>query len=129
MRSYLFDTHLLLWSATGDRRLSRGVANLMLDISNRRLFSPMSVAEVAIKHAKGRPDFSFPAAAFREGLLASGFEELLLTGSHAARLADCPPLHGDPFDRLLVAQALVEGVALVTADAALGAYPGQVIVM
>ena len=129
MTAFLFDTHLLLWSAAGDPRLSRGAARLLTDGVSQRLFSPISLAEVAIKYAKRRADFSFPPGALHAGLLANGFHELPLTSRHSAALLDLPDLHGDPFDRLLVAQAIAEGLTLVTSDALLGRYSGRVMVV
>ena len=101
----------------------------MLDTDGIRLFSPLSVAEVAIKRAKGSADFDVDPLWLRADLLENGYSELPLTSAHAARLIALPPIHKDPFDRLLVAQALVEGLPLVTADALLAEYPGQVIVV
>lgn len=94
-----------------------------------RLFSPLSIAEIAIKTARGRPGFSADAARVRAELLTDGLAELPLSSAHAARLADLPPVHKDPFDRLMVAQALAEGVPFVTADTVLAGYPGQIVVV
>ena len=74
----------------------------------------------------GRPDFDLEAGVFRRALLESGYVEMAITGAHAAAVAALPDLHKDPFDRILVAQAIVEGVTLLTADQAVLAYPGPI---
>lgn len=125
----LIDTHLLLWAGHDVERLSHEAAALIGNPLHQPLFSSLAVAEIAIKHAQGRKDFPFQSAQVRAALLASAFEELPLTGRHATRLADLPPIHKDPFDRLMVAQALAEGIAFVTADAVLAQYPGQIMVV
>jgi PIN domain nuclease of toxin-antitoxin system len=122
----LLDTHLLLWAAFVPERLPDAAAALVEDAGNALVFSAASVWEVAIKAALGRPDFTVDAGLFRRGLVDNGYEELPITAAHAAAVAGLPPLHRDPFDRMLVAQALVEGLGLLTADARLGGYPGAV---
>ena len=101
-------------------------AALIEDEGNMLFFSAASLWEVAIKAGMGRADFAVDAGVLRRGLVDNGYEELAVTGAHAAAVAALPPLHRDPFDRMLVAQALVEGVGLVTADAGLAGYPGAV---
>ena len=122
----LLDTHLLLWAAAGTG-LSPAAADLINDRENELFFSAASIWEVAIKSALGRPEFHLDAGAFRRELLESGYEELAITGAHAAAVAGLPDLHRDPFDRILLAQALVEGVTLLSADQSLLAYPGPVL--
>ncbi len=90
------------------------------------LFSAASIWEVAIKVGLGRADFQVDAGLLRRGLLDNGYGELPIAGSHAAATAHLPPLHRDPFDRLLVAQALAEGVLLLTSDELVARYPGPV---
>ncbi len=122
----LLDTHLLLWAAAEPERLPVAAAALIEDEGNVLIFSAASLWEVAIKAGLGRADFAVDAGVLRRGLVDNGYEELAVTGAHAAAVAALPPLHRDPFDRMLVAQALVEGVGLVTADAGLAGYPGAV---
>lgn len=122
----LIDAQILIWMGQGSPRLSRKAAALLDDDGQRLMFSALSVA---VKRAKGRPDFLIDPAEFRATLLASSFAELPLTGAHALRLLDLPPIHKDPFDRLMVAQALSEGIVFLTADAALAGYPGRVTVV
>lgn len=125
----LFDTQILIWAADGSSRLSRDAIALLLDPNSQRLFSPLSVVEVAIKRAKGSVDFDVNPVWLRTDLLDNGYAELPLTSGHAARLFELPPIHKDPFDRLMIAQALAEGVPFVTADRLLAGYPGQVIIV
>lgn len=86
----------------------------------------MSLWEVVIKRALGRPDFRIDPRLLRRGLVENGYVELAVTSDHALAVDLLPALHKDPFDRLLVAQALAEGLSLVTADAQLSPYPGDV---
>lgn len=122
----LLDTHLLLRAAAGSG-LSAKAVDLLEDPANDLVFSAASIWEVAIKSAIGRPDFDLDAGLFRRALLESGYQELAITGAHAAAVAVLPDLHRDPFDRILIAQAVVEEIALLTADRAVLAYPGPVV--
>ncbi|WP_062518701.1 type II toxin-antitoxin system VapC family toxin [Demequina silvatica] len=118
----LLDTHLLLWAARDDARLSREARAWLLDPAHELLVSPVSTWEIAIKASLGRPDFTLDAAVLRRRLLDAGYLELDVTGAHAAEVAQLPLLHRDPFDRMLVAQARLEGAVLLTADDAVAAY-------
>lgn len=127
----LLDTHLLLWASVADdvvarRSLSTEANALIVDEWNEVYFSAVSVWEVAIKHGAGRPEFRVDPHVFRRTLLDQGYGELAITSEHGARVADLPSHHKDPFDRLLVAQAMVEGITLLTMDATLARYPGPV---
>ena len=90
------------------------------------MFSAASLWEIAIKRGIGRDDFQVDPRLLRRGLLDNGYEELAVTGAHAVALDTLPPMLKDPFDRLLIAQALVEGITLVTSDAIVARYPGAV---
>jgi PIN domain nuclease of toxin-antitoxin system len=96
------------------------------DGRNRLVFSATSIWEVAIKSGLGRSDFRADARLLRRGLLANGYDELAIAGEHVVAIADLPPIHKDPFDRLLVAQSTVEGILLITTDPVLAQYPGPV---
>jgi PIN domain nuclease of toxin-antitoxin system len=122
----LLDTHLLLWAAGLPERLTAEARTLIEDAANTLLFSAASLWEVAIKAGLGRDDFRADAGVLRRGLVENGWQELPVTGAHAAAVALLPPIHRDPFDRMLVAQAQVEGVTLVTGDPVVGRYPGAV---
>ena len=119
----LLDTHVLLWAADQPERLSRAARRLLDDPQNDLIFSAVSLWEIAIKHGMGRSDFQVDVRLLRRGLLENGYTELALTSAHAISLDRLPPLHKDPFDRMLVAQAHVEAVTLVTADAVIAKYP------
>lgn len=122
----LLDTHLLLWAAGQPHRLSPEARALLNDPENRPLFSAASLWEIAIKSGLRRADFRVDARLVRRGLLDNGWEELPVTSAHAVAVAHLPPLHRDPFDRMLLAQAETEGVMLLTGDAMVAQYPGPV---
>jgi PIN domain nuclease of toxin-antitoxin system len=121
----LLDTHLLLWAAAG-AGLSKTASDLIGDPDNEIYFSAASIWEIAIKSGLGRPAFEIDAGVFRRELLESGYEEMAIGGSHAAAVSRLPDLHKDPFDRILIAQAIVEGITLLTADQAVLAYSGPI---
>lgn len=118
----LLDTHLLLWAAGEPRRLSRKARTAIADPANTLFFSAASLWEVAIKSSLGRADFQVDAVRLLRGLAENGYEELPVTGRHAAEVAHLPGLHSDPFDRMLVAQARAEGLLLLTADDQVAQY-------
>jgi PIN domain nuclease of toxin-antitoxin system len=122
----LLDTQLLLWAAGQPDRLSVEVREAIENVHNELMFSSASLWEVAIKSMLGRPDFRVDARVLRRGLLENGYGELAIAGDHAVAVLNLPPLHRDPFDRMLVAQATVEGVLLLTADALVAQYPGPI---
>ncbi|GDX78353.1 twitching motility protein PilT [Deltaproteobacteria bacterium] len=118
----LLDTHILLWAAEDSDRLPPAARALVADPLNELWFSAASIWEVQVKTALGRPDFQVDALQLRRRLLAGGARELPINGGHAADLVHLPPIHKDPFDRMLVAQARGEGLTLVTHDEAVAAY-------
>lgn len=122
----LLDTHLLLWAAGQPDLLPAAARRLLEDPQNELMFSPASLWEVAIKRGLGRDDFRVDPRLLRRGLLDNGYSELPITSEHAVAVDGLPPVHKDPFDRMLVAQAMVEGVALLTADPLVAQYPGPV---
>ena len=122
----LLDTHLLLWAAATPERLSEAALMLMADPENVLHFSVASLWEVVIKSSLGREDFKVDAARLRRGLTDNGYNELPIVAGHAVEVANLPPLHRDPFDRILVAQAKYEGLLLLTADEQVAAYSGPV---
>lgn len=122
----LLDTHLLLWAAGAPERLSDTARTLLTEPTNELFFSAASLWEVAIKRGLGRSDFQVDPRVLRRNLLDNGYQELPVASEHAVSIANLPPLHKDPFDRLLVAQAMVEGITLLTSDAQLAQYPGPV---
>src|SRR5438270_7257415 len=122
----LLDTHLLLWAAGLPDRLSAAALQWIEDPGNELLFSAASIWEVAIKRGVGRSDFQTDPRLLRRGLLDNGYNELPILSNHVVAIDSLPPIHKDPFDRLLVAQATVEGITLLTADAVMARYPGPV---
>ena len=122
----LLDTQILLWAAGQPRRLSAVARKLLNDPRNELLFSAASLWEIAIKNTLGREDFRVEPRLLRRGLLDNGYGELPVTSQHAVNIDVLPPLHKDPFDRLLLAQAFSEGITLLTGDAQLARYPGPV---
>jgi PIN domain nuclease of toxin-antitoxin system len=122
----LLDTHLLLWAAGEPRRLSRQARTLIENPDNELLFSAASLWEVAIKRGLGREDFKVDARLLRRGLLDNGYGELPILSDHVVAIDSLPPIHKDPFDRILVAQATVEGVTLLTFDSLVSQYPGPI---
>ena len=122
----LLDTHLLLWAAGMPEKLSPAARRLLEDPGNLPVFSAASLWEITIKQGLGRDDFRVNARVLRRSLLDNGYEELPITSAHAVAIDSLPPIHKDPFDRLLVAQATVEGIMLLSADAVVAQYPGPV---
>jgi PIN domain nuclease of toxin-antitoxin system len=122
----LIDTHLLLRAAGQPQKLSRAARRLLDDPDARLWFSTVSLWEVAIKHSLGREDFRVEPIRLRRGLLDNGWRELAVSSEHAVATLGLPPLHKDPFDRMLLAQARVEGLSLVTSDELVARYPGDV---
>ena len=122
----LLDTHILLWTIAESRRLSAEARDLIGDPGSEITFSVVTLWEVAIKTARRRGDFHIDVGSLRRQLLDNRFAEVAVTGAHAVALAALPPVHKDPFDRMLVAQALAEGVTLLTADATVARYPGPI---
>lgn len=122
----LLDTHLLLWAAGAPDKLSVKARDMIEAPANTLLFSAASLWEIAIKRGLDRPDFQVNPHLLRRGLLDNGYQELPVTGQHALAVEHLPPIHKDPFDRMLVAQAEVEGVTLLTADARVAEY-GQMV--
>ena len=122
----LLDTHLLLWAASAPDRLSPAALALIEDPDNSLMFSAASLWEITIKQGLGRSDLQIDPRLLRRGLIDNGYIELSITSDHALAVASLPPLHKDPFDRLLAAQSQIEGVLLITADPILGQYPGPV---
>ena len=120
------DTHVLLWAAGVPDRLPEDVRALLEDDDSTPYFSSASLWEVAIKSGLGRAEFRVDPRVLWRGLLENGYAELPVTGAHAVAVDLLPPIHRDPFDRLLVAQARVEGITLLTVDEWVGRYPGPI---
>ncbi|MBV8114518.1 MAG: type II toxin-antitoxin system VapC family toxin [Silvibacterium sp.] len=122
----LLDTHLLLWVAGKPERLPAAARKLINDPENELLFSAASLWEIAIKRSLERPDFQVDGRLLRRGLLDNGYLELAVTSAHAVVVEGLPPIHKDPFDRILIAQATFEGITLLTVDPLVAKYPGPI---
>jgi PIN domain nuclease of toxin-antitoxin system len=122
----LFDTHLLLWTVENSPRLPKAAIKLIDDTNNELFFSAASLWEFAIKYQLSRDDIGVNPRLLRRSLLDNGYTEVHITSDHAVAIDALPPIHKDPFDRLLIAQATVEGITLLTVDKVLARYPGPV---
>jgi PIN domain nuclease of toxin-antitoxin system len=123
---FLLDTHLLLWISTNPKRLSQAALSIIENIDNELFYSAGSLWEIVIKNSLGRDDFSVDTHQIRRGLIDNGYQELPITSEHTMFIAHLPPLHKDPFDRLMIAQATVEGMCLLTTDKTIAEYAGPV---
>ncbi|MBV8230467.1 MAG: type II toxin-antitoxin system VapC family toxin [Planctomycetaceae bacterium] len=120
----LLDTHAFLWFILADPKMSAAALNLITDPANQKQISPASYWEIAIKIRLGKYSLPSPYETFmRQQHLRNNFAILQIAVSHTAVLTTLPLHHRDPFDRLLVAQAMVEDIPLVSGDPALDAYP------
>ena len=122
----LVDTHVILWASDFPQKLPPEAAKLLSDPANILFFSSAVIWEIAIKGTSGRKDFAFDPDNVRRDLLANGYLELPITSAHAAAVRNLPPIHKDPFDRILIAQAMLEGVTLLTNDRKVARYPGPI---
>lgn len=125
----LLDTHLLLWALGDPAKLPAAARTGILDPANEILFSAASIWEIAIKAELGRADFGTNPEDIARAAVESGIDELPVRAQHAALTARLPRHHRDPFDRLLVAQAMSEPARLLTVDAALKPYSELVVVL
>jgi PIN domain nuclease of toxin-antitoxin system len=122
----LLDSHLLIWTAAGSGRLPKRALPLLNDKENELFFSSASLWEITIKAAAGRQDFQVDPRLLLRNLLDNGYIEQPVTSRHGIAVLGLPSLHKDPFDRLLVAQAIVEGITLLTVDTTVANYPGPI---
>jgi len=122
----LIDTHLLLRAVGEPHKLSPAARRLLDDAANELWFSAVSLWEVAAKAGLGRADLRVEPRRLRRELLAHGWQELPVTGEHAAASGDLPSALRDPFDRMLATQAAAEGLTLVTMDPVVARYPGRI---
>lgn len=122
----LLDTHLLLWVANGHENLSPEARTLISDPGNTLFFSVANLWEITIKHALGRQDFQVDIHLLRRQLLDNEYNELPIISEHVAMVSHLPPIHKDPFDRILIAQAMSEGSLLLTSDTHIAQYSGPI---
>jgi len=124
----LLDTHIILWAAFDSKRLSGKARELLETSENALYFSPVSLWEISIKHAKHPDMMPVTAERVKEAALKMGLIELPVRSRHGIDIAALPDIHGDPFDRMLVTQARSDGMSLVTHDARIAAY-GEAIIL
>jgi PIN domain nuclease of toxin-antitoxin system len=127
----LLDTHVLVWSLgiltpEPNGSILAATVALMEEETTELYFSPVAVWEVALKNALGRVEFRLDPHVFRRTLLENGYIELAITSEHAAAVGMLPGIHRDPFDRIQIAQATLEGMTLLTNDATILRYPGPI---
>jgi len=125
----LLDTHIALWAITDDARLATRARQMIVAPENQVAVSTASVWEIAIKHAIGRDRMPVPAAEAVAFFRTSGFLIVNITPEHAVHAGALPPIHADPFDRLIVAQALTEPFRLVTRNAAVARYSDTIVLV
>lgn len=123
----LLDTHVLLWAAEDSPRLSTKARALIGEAGNEKIFSVASLWEIAVKTSLGRADFVVDAVRLRAEMLANLFTELTIQGPHVLFTSRLPAIHKDPFDRLLVAQAMEEGLTLLTGDSVVASYSAAIL--
>jgi PIN domain nuclease of toxin-antitoxin system len=123
---YLLDTHLLIWAVVKSRRVPPAARGLIENPQSELYFSVVNLWEISVKKGLGRKDFTLEPGVLRRELLDAGYIELSITGFHVLALDGLPPIHKDLFDRMLVAQAISEGLMLLTSDATVAKYPGPV---
>ena len=125
MRGVLLDTHALIWALAAPTRLPARAARAIRDAGTDVYVSSVSTWEIAIKASLGKIDADVSAVA--AAAAAAQFDELPITIAHTLRLGALPPHHRDPFDRLLVAQAIEERFSIITHDGAIARYPVPVL--
>ncbi len=125
----LLDTHVALWAITDSPRLSERARSLVADPANTVWVSVASLWEIAIKHSLGRGDMPITAQQGKAWFEQSGYRLLPIEAPHLLSVAELPAHHNDPFDRLLVAQALAEPLRLITRDAQVARYSDTVILI
>ena len=124
---FLLDTHILLWALADSRLLSVKARRIIADDSNRCFYSPVSLAEIAIKHRKHPDEMVLSANEARVAFLSAGYQELPFSARHAALMDTLEPHHADPFDRMLISQALSEELRFLSHDDKVAQY-GDVVV-
>ena len=126
---FLLDTHVLLWALASPKRLPKPIFDLLETTGNDVLFSSASIWEIAIKAQLLRAEFGVDAATIIDAARETGFTELAVSAQHAASVSTLPLHHKDPFDRMLISQAMTEPARLITADRALGAYSKDLVTL
>jgi PIN domain nuclease of toxin-antitoxin system len=123
---FLLDTHFVLWLPLDDPRIRAEARTILLNPANEFMFSVSSIWEIAIKERLRKPDFPHDPREIRRLLIENGYAELAIESRHAVLVDSLPLIHKDPFDRILIAQAMAEGITLLTADPVIAKYPGPI---
>jgi PIN domain nuclease of toxin-antitoxin system len=123
---FLLDTHFVIWVPVDADQISAQARTILTQPENQFLFSVSSIWEIAINRAAQRGNFGFDPREIRRLMIENGYEELTIQSQHAVAVDSLPPIHKDPFDRILIAQAMVEGITLLTADPVIAQYPGPI---
>ena len=123
---YLLDTHVLLWAASSPEKIPAAMRATLEDPENELVFSAASMWEIGIKNSLERPDFKVDMWHLRRCLQDNEYTEVPVTSEHAAFTQVLEKLHKDPFDRMLIAQACVDDLILVTADRLVAQYSGPI---
>jgi PIN domain nuclease of toxin-antitoxin system len=123
---YLLDTLVLLWAAANPEKISPSVRAQLEDPQNQLYFSSASIWEIAIKQDLNRDDFNIDVMQFRQAFLENEYEELPIGSDHAVFTRALVNHHKDPFDRILIAQAWIEDITLITADERVAQYIGPI---
>lgn len=118
MSFYLIDTHIVLWWFTNDKQLTKKIKNEIADPENHILVSAATMWEISVKKSLGK----LKAPADLKNIIESEFEFLSINADHAQQVEHLPLIHNDPFDRLIIAQCMVEKLALITADTIIPRY-------
>ncbi len=121
----LLDTHIFLWFANADKQLPTSSKNLIEDTENECFISIASLWEIAIKHSQGKLALEIPFSQFWELAISNQIQVLGIDFSHLITLLDLPYIHKDPFDRIMIAQAISEQLFVITQDAYFAEYPIQ----
>ena len=124
---YLLDTHILIWMIADSGRLSRKALRVLEDLRNTLYFSPVTLNEIVIKHSKHPQEMPFTASEIFDLAEEHGVLELPFRARHGVAVAELPDIHGDPFDRMLIAQARADGLTLITHDDTIAKYGDSIL--
>ncbi len=123
----LLDTNILIWVTASPEKVPENILHQIQDTKNTIFFSAASIWEIAIKHTFGKPDFFFNPLIIHQALVENNYTELPITSNHAIAIQHLQKIHKDPFDRMLIAQAIAENMLLMTADQTIVKYPAPVL--
>jgi len=123
----ILDTHILLWFLSGDKKLSQKQKSLITDVQNTKYVSIATIWEIALKANNGKLDLAVSLKKFVENLDENNFQMIDIQISHIYHLSKLPFHHNDPFDRIIIAQAIIENYSLITNDAQIKKYKLKVI--